>query len=262
MKMRKKNIWLTLIASLVFAFLIIPLFIVVVTAFGESASIQFPIKDFSLQWFEEVFKTKSFMRGMKTSLIISIWATVASIIVGVPAAYALARGTVKRRALLKNVFLSPTFVPGIVIGFALFQFLTIKLQMKIITSLFMGHFLISLPYIIRVVGSSLEHFDFSIEEASWTLGCTKTKTFVKIVLPNISSGIFASFMLAFINSFNNIPVSMFLSGPGVQTLPIALMNHIEYNYDPTVSAMSVMLMLCTILLMWVIEKTLGLATIA
>ena len=137
MKMRKKNIGLTLMASLVFAFLIIPLFIVVVTAFGESASIQFPIKGFSLQWFGEVFKTKSFIRGMKTSLLISIWATVASIIVGVPAAYALARGTVKRKAFLKNVFLSPTFVPGIVIGFALFQFLTIKLQMKIITSLFM-----------------------------------------------------------------------------------------------------------------------------
>ena len=260
--MRKKNIGLTLMASLVFAFLIVPLFIVVVTSFGESPSIQFPIKGFSLQWFGEVLKTKSFIRGLKTSLLISITATVASIIIGVPAAYALARGSVKGKAFLKNLFLSPTFVPGIVIGFALFQFFTIKLQMKIMTSLFMVLFLISLPYIIRVFGSVFEHFDFSIEEAAWTLGCTKTKAFVKIVLPNISSGIFASFMLAFINSFNNIPVSMFLSGPGVQTLPIALMNHIEYNYDPTVSAMSVMLMLCTILLMWVIEKTLGLATIA
>lgn len=260
--MRKKNLGLTILACLVFAFLIIPLFIVVVTAFGEEAAIKFPIKGFSLEWFKEVFKTKSFIRGLKTSMNISMASTAAAILVGVPAAYALARGNLRRRAFLKNVFLSPTFVPGIVIGFALFQFLTIKLQMKIMTSLFMGHFLISLPYIIRVVGSSLEQFDFNIEEAAWTLGCTKTTTFVKIVLPNISSGIFASFMLAFINSFNNIPVSMFLSGPGVQTLPIALMNHIEYNYDPTVSAMSVMLMLCTILLMWLIEKTLGLATIA
>jgi putative spermidine/putrescine transport system permease protein len=260
--MRKKNIGLSILAVLVFAFLVIPLLIVVVTAFGESPSIRFPIKGFSLQWFDKALSTESFMTGLATSLKVSLTATAIAILIGVPAAYALARGSVRNRAFLKSFFLSPTFVPGIVIGFAMFQFITIKLRMEIMTSLFVGHFLISLPYIIRVVGSSLEQFDFSVEEAAWTLGCTRTKTFVKIVLPNISSGIFASFMLAFINSFNNIPVSMFLSGPGVQTLPIALMNHIEYNYDPTVSAMSVLLMLCTILLMWVIEKTLGLATIA
>lgn len=260
--MRKKNIGLTILAFFVFAFLIIPLLIVVVTAFGESSTIQFPIEGFSLQWFSKALNTKSFVRGLITSLKISITGNVLAIIIGVPAAYALARGTIKRKMFFKNFFLSPTFVPGIVIGFSLFQYLTIQLQMKIMTSLFLGHFLISVPYIIRVVGSSLESFDFSVEEAAWTLGCTKIKTFSKIVLPNISSGIFASFMLAFINSFNNIPVSMFLSGPGVQTLPIALMNHIEFNYDPTVSAISVILMLFTILLMWVIEKTLGLATIA
>ena len=131
--------------------------------------------------------------------------------------------------------------------------------MPIFESLLLGHFLVVLPYIIRIVGSSLEQFDFSIEEVAWSLGCNKIKTFFKIVLPNITSGISAAFMLAFINSFNNIPVSMFLKGPGISTLPTTLMNYIEYNYDPTVSAVSVLLMLATIVIMFVVEKTLGIA---
>jgi putative spermidine/putrescine transport system permease protein len=108
----------------------------------------------------------------------------------------------------------------------------------------------------------LEQFDFSVEEVAWTLGCNKVKAFFKVVLPNISSGIFASFMLAFINSFNNIPVSMFLSGAGVRTLPTAIMSYMEYYYDPTVSAVSVLLMLGTIGMMMIIEKTIGISSIS
>ena len=121
--------------------------------------------------------------------------------------------------------------------------------------------MISLPYVIRVVGSNLDQLDFSMEEAAWTLGASKIRTFIEIILPNIRSGIFASFMLAFINSFNNIPVSQFLSGPGVTLLPTQLMGYIEYNYDPTVSAISVLLMALTVVIMILIEKTLGLSKV-
>ena len=103
-----------------------------------------------------------------------------------------------------------------------------------------------LPYIIRVVGGSLEQFDYSIEEVAWSLGCNKFKAFFKVVLPNISSGI----------------ISMFLSGPGITTLPASLMSYVEYNYDPTVSAVSVLLMLATIFIMFIVEKTLGISALA
>lgn len=85
--------------------------------------------------------------------------------------------------------------------------------------------------------------------------------FFKIVLPNITSGIFAGSLLSFVNSFNNIPVSMFLTGPGVTTLPITLLSYLEYNYNPAVSAISTLLMLLTIVLMYLIDKTLGLSSI-
>ena len=220
----RKNKLLTIWAVLVFAFLAIPLLIITVTAFGGGSAITFPIESFSLKWFANVFALKSFRRSF--------------------------------------IFLSPTIVPGIVIGFIMYQCLILTLRIPVFTGLLAGHFMVTLPYVIRVVGSSMEQFDFSIEEAAWSLGCPKTAAFFKVVLPNVTSGISSAFMLAFINSFNNIPVSMFLSGPGVSTFPSTLMNYIEYNYDPTVSAVSVLLMAATVIIMVVVDRTLGIAALA
>lgn len=260
--MRKQQKGLLFFVFLVFLFLFLPLLIVVVTSFGENPSIQFPIKGFTFKWYANVFEVAGFLRSFWLSLKISMLATIMALMVGVPAAYALSRHDFFGRKGLKSFFLSPTIIPGVVVGFSLFQFIVIRLQLPVFQGLLLGHFIISLPYIIRVVGGSLEQLDFSIEEAAWTLGSTRIIAFFKVVLPNISSGIFASFMLAFINSFNNIPVSQFLTGPGITTLPTNLMSYIEYNYDPTVSALSVMLMLATIGMMVLIEKTLGLASIS
>ena len=238
----RKNKVLTIWAAIVFAFLMIPLLIITVTAFGGGSAITFPIESFSTKWFAN--------------------ATCISLLVGIPAAYALARSGLKGKQLLKSIFLSPTIVPGIVIGFIMYQCLILTLRIPVFAGLLAGHFMVTLPYVIRVVGSSMEQFDFSIEEAAWSLGCPKGTAFFKVVLPNVTSGISSAFMLAVINSFNNIPVSMFLSGPGVSTFPSTLMNYIEYNYDPTVSAVSVLLMAATVIIMVIVDRTLGIAALA
>ncbi len=259
--MRKSKL-LTVFATLVFSFLFIPLVIIIITSFGENSTIEFPITGFTLKWYINVFKSENFTTSFLLSFKIAMLATLLALVVGIPAAYALSRYNFRSKGAIKSFFLSPTIVPGVVVGYALFQFLVIKLGFPVFQGLLLGHFLIGVPYAIRVVGSSLEQFDFSIEEVAWTLGCNKIKAFLKVVLPNITSGIFASFMLAFINSFNNIPVSMFLSGPGIRTLPTAIMSYMEYYYDPTVSAISVLLMLGTIVMMLVIEKTIGISSIS
>ena len=114
-----------------------------------------------------------------------------------------------------------------------------------------------MPYSVRIICASLKDIDESMEEAARTLGCTSSKAFVKVVLPNLRPAIISAFMLSFINSFNNIPVSMYLKGPGMNTLPYAMMSHIEYNYDPTVSALSVMLMGMTLLFMIVMDRSMS-----
>lgn len=257
-----KNNWMIrLIAILVFLFLMIPLLIIVVTSFGEAPAIQFPISGFTFDWYKVVFESEAFMSSFYVSLGVGLAATLLAIIIGVPAAYLLARYSSKTNAFLNDFFLSPTLIPGMVMGYAIFQLVVVKFQWSVLTSLVIGHLIISLPYVIRLVGSSLQNLDYSIEEAAWTLGYTKFQAITKIVLPNISSVIFAAFMLAFINSFNNIPVSMFLTGPGVTTLPITILNYMEFNYNPAVSAISTLLMLLTVVLMYLIDKTLGLSSI-
>ena len=257
----KKNKLLTLYAVLVFAFLMLPLVIISITAFGTGPTIVFPIEGFTMDWFIKVFESDSFVSSFLSSVKISLLATFLALLVGVPSAYALAKSKMWGRNLLKSFFLSPTIVPGIVIGFVLFQFFVLSLNIDLSIALLTGHFLVTLPYVIRVVGSTLDQFDFSVEEAAWSLGCSKVPAFFKVVLPNITSGISAAFMLGFINSFNNIPVSMFLTGPGMTTFPATLMSYIEYNYDPTVSAISVILMSLTLIMMIIVDRTLGIASL-
>ena len=258
----RKNKWLTMLAIVVFLFLFLPLIIIVVTSFGTEAIITFPIKGFTIDWYIMALTSKAFMSSLQLSLIIGVVATLIALIVGIPSAYVLSRDRFKGKKFLNAFFLSPTLIPGIVVGYSIFQMIVVNLRLPIIPGLIIGHFLISVPYVIRVVGSSMEQVDVSIEEAAWTLGCTKKRAFVTVLLPNIASGIFAAFMLAFVNSFNNVPVSMFLSGPGVTMLPTTLLSYMEFNYDPSVSALSVILMFVTIGVMVVIEKSTGLASIS
>ena len=262
MEILRKNKWLTMLAIVVFLFLFLPLIIIVVTSFGTEAIITFPIKGFTIDWYIMALTSKAFMSSLQLSLIIGVVATLIALIVGIPSAYVLSRDRFKGKKFLNAFFLSPTLIPGIVVGYSIFQMIVVNLRLPIIPGLIIGHFLISVPYVIRVVGSSMEQVDVSIEEAAWTLGCTKKRAFVIVLLPNIVSGIFAAFMLAFVNSFNNVPVSMFLSGPGVTMLPTTLLSYMEFNYDPSVSALSVILMFVTIGVMIVIEKSTGLASIS
>lgn len=262
MEILRKNKWLTMLAIVVFLFLFLPLIIIVVTSFGTEAIITFPIKGFTIDWYIMALTSKAFMSSLQLSLIIGVVATLIALIVGIPSAYVLSRDHFKGKKFLNAFFLSPTLIPGIVVGYSIFQMIVVNLRLPIIPGLIIGHFLISVPYVIRVVGSSMEQVDVSIEEAAWTLGCTKKRAFVTVLLPNIASGIFAAFMLAFVNSFNNVPVSMFLSGPGVTMLPTTLLSYMEFNYDPSVSALSVILMFVTIGVMIVIEKSTGLASIS
>lgn len=255
----KKNRFLTFLTVLVYFFIFAPLVIIIMTSFGPDSYIAFPPKGFSLTWYSNILSSKMFVRTFSISIRIAVLATFIALIIGIPSAYSLSRFNFKGKSVTKNIFFSPIIVPGVVFGFSLFNYLVISLKLPVYTSLLLGHTIIIIPYIIRVVASSLENFDYSIEEAAVSLGATRLKTFFIIVFPNITSSIIAAFMLAFINSFNNVPVSIFLTGPGISTLPISMMSYVEYNYDPTVSALSVLLMLMTIGIMFIIERTLGLS---
>lgn len=139
------------------------------------------------------------------------------------------------------------------------KYVIITYNLPVYTALLLGHTVIMLPFIIRVIASSLANFDFAVEEASLSLGAGRLKTFFTVVLPNIKSGIIAAVLIAFLESFNNVDISVFMTGPGISTFPIQMLLYVENNFDPTIAAISVLLMLFTAVLMFLIERLMGLS---
>ncbi|GAA4719833.1 ABC transporter permease [Brevibacillus fulvus] len=257
--MQEKNRGLAVFTFLVFLFLLGPLVIISLTSFEPSTVLRFPPKGFSLRWYENILDVEMFLETFKTSIFVSVIGNLLALALGIPAAYALSRYQFKGKGFFNAVFLSPVLIPGIVLGFAMLKYVIVIYDLPIYAGLLVGHTVVMLPFIIRVIASSLANFDFAIEEAAYSLGSGKLATFFKVVLPNIRSGIIAAILIAFLESFNNVDISVFMTGPGVSTLPIQMLTYVENNFDPTIAALSVVLMIITAVLMFLIERLLGLS---
>ncbi|WP_113110172.1 ABC transporter permease [Hyphomicrobiales bacterium] len=245
-------------AALVFLFLLAPLVIIVGASLSDTSYLTFPPQGLTLRWFANIFEISAFRNTAITSFQVAILGTALSLLMGIPAAYALNRYRVELPKWLSTLFVLPILVPEIVFGFSLLKSITIGFGLPVYPSLILGHALLVLPYSVRVVGASLAAFDFSVEEAAISLGCPPLKTFMTVVLPNIRAGVIAAFILAFITSINDVSISVFLTGPGISTLPIQILAHMEQFFDPTIASVSVLLMLVTVGVMAIVEATLGL----
>lgn len=255
--MKEKHYGLAIFSTVVFIFLLGPLVIISVTSFGPGTVLKFPPDGFSLKWYQNIWAVDMFPKTFVTSIVISLLGNLLALILGVPAAYALSRYHFRGRDLLNAIFLSPVLIPGIVLGFTMLKYVLVMYHLPIYTGLLVGHTVIMLPFIIRVIGSSLSNFDFSIEEAAVSLGAGRLQAFFRVVLPNIRSGIMAAVLIAFLESFNNVDISVFMTGPGISTLPIQMLTYVQNYFDPTIAAISVVLMILTGLLMFVIERLMG-----
>jgi putative spermidine/putrescine transport system permease protein len=253
---------LMLFTVLVYIFLMGPLIIVFGASLSDTTYLTFPPQGLTLRWFENIFEISAFRRTIVTSLELAFLATGLALIIGIPAAYALNRYRVQLPTWLSTVFVLPILVPEIVFGFSLLKSVAVGASAPIFVALLIGHTLLVLPYCVRVISASLASFDFSIEEAAVSLGSPPIKTFFTIVLPNVRSGVIAAFILAFITSINDVSTSLFLTGPGISTLPIQILAHVEQFFDPTIASVSVLLMLLTVTVMAIIERTLGLTFLA
>ncbi|GGG10221.1 ABC transporter permease [Rhizobium wenxiniae] len=246
------------LAILVFLFLLAPLVIIIGASLSNTTYLTFPPQGLTLRWFANIFEISAFRNTALTSFQVAILGTGLSLLIGIPAAYALNRYRIGLPKWLGTLFVLPILVPEIVFGFSLLKSVTIGMGLPVYPSLIIGHALLVLPYSVRVVGASLASFDFSVEEAAISLGCPPLKTFFTVVLPNIRAGVIAAFILAFITSINDVSISVFLTGPGISTLPIQILAHMEQFFDPTIASVSVLLMLVTVGVMAIVEMTLGL----
>jgi len=250
---------LTGAAGLALGFILIPLIFVTWLAFFRQEIPSFPPDGYSLKWFWAIPNNNKFADGFLLSLQVALTAMIIGLILGVPAALCLARYQFWSKEVISSFLLLPLVVPGIVAGTAIYVFhvqLTILTALPILGSiggLIGGHVLLVIPWSVRLVTASLAGTDRSIEEAAQNLGATPLVTFYRVTLPTIRAGIVAAALFGFVVSFGNLEMSLFLVGAGRTTLPITILQYLEWKIDPTVAAVSVLQILLIGLAMMVTD---------
>lgn len=225
-------------ATLGFIYLLSPIVIVILAGLTAGDFLSFPPEGFSLRWVKKFLASDKYMSSFGFSFKLALMTTIASTILGTAAALFLSRTFFRGKSALRAFFLSPVLLPGVVVGFALYAFYIssgIGLS-RTVWGLLIGHILYSTPYVIGTVGAALALFDVSTEEAARSLGASPWQAFRKITFPNISSGIQAGAIFAFIVSFGQFEVSLFLSTPNYEPLPIAMYNSLRYQFEPDAAA--------------------------
>jgi putative spermidine/putrescine transport system permease protein len=223
---------------------------------GEVPS--FPPIDLSLRWYGEALKNVSFLGGLWVSVVLAVVSSVVTTPLGIMAAFSIDRGQFAGKRVVEAILLAPFLVPGIVIGISLLVASSAFDQDSAWPRLLVGHCLLVLPYSIRTVLASLGRIDPSLEEAAMTLGASRLQAIVRITLPIIRQAIVAGILFAFILSFDDAAVSLFLTDAKTGTLPLAIMAYLQFNYDPSVAAISALLILISLGGALAVERLVGL----
>ncbi len=226
------------LALLGLAFLIFPVLFTAITSFGGSIFIEFPPHSFSLRWFQNIGRINRIWDATLTSLYVGLLTAAIATLMGGAAALALARSPLPGKALLTSLLLSPIALPIVAIGIALIQFFIMLGVAFTWWSLVIGHIVLVVAYPVRMVAAALTLSNPALEEAAGSLGASPWQVFRTVTLPQMAPGLVSGFLFAFLISFDNYPISVFLVRGDLTTLPIELFNYISQNLDPTPAAFS------------------------
>ena len=248
------------VAATVFAmvFLIAPTIIVLITSLTASESLKFPPSGLSLRWYYALLDADQMQRAAWNSLTIAWWTTLISVVLGTGASLAIARSRSKWMQACDLLFMSPLLLPALAYGFAALVYINKLGFSPSITLLVLGHVVVCVPFVLRTTIASLSQLDPSLFDASYSLGGGQWMTFRRVTLPLIAPGLGAGAFLAFMASFDNVPVSLFLADERTEVLPIHLWQQIDSNLDVRTAAASGLIVIFTLALMLIVERTVGL----
>lgn len=238
----------------IIAILLLPMAVILVTSFTTLGYVSFPPQGFTLKWYGEALKKQEFLDSFYLSLAVAAITAVLAMVLGTPVAVAVVRYRFPGRELLNTFFMSPLVLPTIVIGIALLQFYNWIRLGSTVLGLILGHVIVTTPYAIRLVAASLTGLDPSIERAARNLGAAPLRAFLRVTLPLIAPGIMAGAIFAFITSFDNVTISVFLATPRMVTLPVRIYNLWDQPIYPWLIAICSLVILWTALLIAVIER--------
>lgn len=244
-------------AALVCLLSVAPVLIIVIESFTASDYVVFPPQGFSLKWYVEAAQREEFVHSALLSLGIALVACVIATALGTLVALALVRFRFPGRQLLQSLFMAPLSVPGIIFGLALLQFFSAWAIPRENIAVVIGHIIIALPFAIRFVTVALLGMVSNVELAAQSLGANRWDVFRRVTLPLIRPGVVASLVFAFILSFDDVAVALFLATPGGTTLPVRIYSYIDQSYDPLIAAVSAIVVMAAFVSMVAIERTLG-----
>jgi ABC-type spermidine/putrescine transport system permease subunit II len=241
------------LCSLIFVFLILPIFIILPISFSSAKYLQFPPKGFSLQWYQEYFSDRVWISATLLSLRVATITMLAATVLGTMASLALVRGKFRGKALLHGFLLSPMIIPVIIISIAIYLFFAKLRLIGTSLGLVLAHTVLALPFVVVNVSATLKGFDETLERAAMSLGANRFTAFMKVTLPLIRPGVISGALFAFITSFDEVVIAIFISGAEAVTLPKQMWDGIRISINPTIAAVSSLLICFSIALMLALE---------
>jgi putative spermidine/putrescine transport system permease protein len=246
------------LTAIAVVFLVGPSLIVILTSLTASQSLRFPPSGLSLQWYVALIDADQMQRAAWTSLVVAAWATLIAAVLGTAAALGVARTRGAWGKALDLLFMSPLLLPALAFGFAALVFIYRLGLRPSVPLLVLGHVIVCVPFVLRTTLAALTQLDPALLDASASLGASHWMTFRRVTLPLIGRGVGAGSFLAFMASFDNVPVSLFLADERTEVLPIHLWQQIETNLDVRTAAASGVIVVVTLVLMLLAERFAGL----
>ena len=254
----KSALLLYSVTAVITLFLLAPLLFPIVLSFSDTPFVVFPPQGFTLQWYAKVLAEPDFTTPFLFSVQLGLLAAAGALIIGTPTAMGLVRYDFPGRGLIQGLVLSPLVFPMLVTGIALLRLFTSFGMHSSLANLAIGHTLVTVPYVIRTVSASLLLIDPGIEDAARTLGATRAMTFWRITRPQIVPGLFAGGIFAFVTSFDNYAISMWLADAENFPMPMAMFALISRMFDPGIAAIASLMILMSIVIVVVLERLTGL----
>lgn len=245
----RQRLWLYGVVALIMAFLVLPTLIVIPMSFSASQYLEFPPREWSLRWYRNYFGSPAWMQATATSLKVAVLTSVLATPLGTLAAYGLHTGRWRGSNTVSLLLLTPLVVPGILVAIGVFYaFVQIKLVNSML-GLVLAHSMLAIPVVTLVVGAALKSFDPQQEMVARSLGAPRWQAFWLVTLPQIRFSVISSAVLAFLTSFDEIIVALFIAGGDHSTLTRNMFNALRDQIDPTIAAISTLIIAVTSVLL-------------
>lgn len=244
--------------TLFVAFMLAPLVVVMWMSLTPSNLLSLPTTSFSLRWFWAILRHSQFIDAFWFSILLGVLSASLAMVLAVPAALALARYRFPGRDGFVALFLSPLIIPHVVLGVAFLRFFTQIGTTGTFIGLLGAHVLVIFPYGLRLVLAALTTSDPAIERAAISLGASQWTVFRRVLFPLMIPGVAGGWVISFIQSFDEVTMTVFVATPSSMTLPVRMYHYIEESIDPLVASVSTVVILLTFLLMAIVDRIYGL----